>query len=190
MARAEDIFHNEEDPDHKIKEVKKWLDSKGVRSFEPVSLFCDQLKKVCVSWYPIFRLSRFLSPYLKESVKQIEELADKYTASKSRDAIKKAIVKGIPRQAVLKPAHATYRLQNQHFELGDRVTMVQDSGGVPLSVKGVVIGMNAKSMDVVWDVPFMSGTTLNDRSEFTFTFALPNITNCCPTDAHNIAARP
>ena len=32
--------------------------------------------------------------------------------------------------------------------------MVQDSGGVPLSVKGVVIGMNAKSMDVVWDVPW------------------------------------
>ena len=41
--------------------------------------------------------------------------------------------------------------------------MVQDSGGVPLSVKGVVIGMNAKSMDVVWDVAFMSGTTLGDR---------------------------
>jgi 5'-3' exoribonuclease 1 len=64
---------------------------------------------------------------------------------------------------VLKPAHAVYRLQTQHFALGDRVTMVQDSGGVPLSVKGVVIGLNAKSMDVVWDVPFMSGITLGDR---------------------------
>jgi len=72
-------------------------------------------------------------------------------------------VKGIPRQAVLKPAHAVYRLQNQHFALGDRVTMVQDSGGVPLSVKGVVIGLNSKTMDVVWDVPFMSGVTLGDR---------------------------
>jgi len=41
--------------------------------------------------------------------------------------------------------------------------MVQDSGGVPLSVKGVVVGLNAKSMDVVWDVPFMSGVTLGDR---------------------------
>ncbi|KAG2336041.1 hypothetical protein BDR05DRAFT_1016559 [Suillus weaverae] len=37
--------------------------------------------------------------------------------------------------------------------------MVQDSGGVPLSTKGVVIGLNTKSMDVMWDVPFMSGTT-------------------------------
>ena len=96
-------------------------------------------------------------------MKEIEELADSLTASKSRDAIKKAIVKGIPRQAVLKPSHAVYRLQNQHFALGDRVTRVQDTGGVPLSVKGVVVGMNAKSMDVVWDAAFMSGTTLGDR---------------------------
>ena len=43
------------------------------------------------------------------------------------------------------------------------MTMVQDSGGVPLSVKGVVIGLNAKSMDVLWDVPFLSGTTLGGR---------------------------
>jgi 5'-3' exoribonuclease 1 len=42
--------------------------------------------------------------------------------------------------------------------------MVQDSGGVPLSVKGVVVGLNAKSMDVVWDVPFMAGITMGDRS--------------------------
>ncbi|KAF9444685.1 hypothetical protein P691DRAFT_324547 [Macrolepiota fuliginosa MF-IS2] len=41
--------------------------------------------------------------------------------------------------------------------------MVRDSGAVPLSVKGVVIGLNAKSMDVLWDVPFMSGVTLGDR---------------------------
>ena len=96
-------------------------------------------------------------------MKEIEAFADSCTAKQSRDAIKKAIVKGIPRQAVLKPGHAVYRLQNQHFALGDRVTMVQDSGSVPLSVKGVVIGLSAKSMDVVWDVPFMSGVTLGDR---------------------------
>ena len=101
-------------------------------------------------------------------MKEIEELADSLTASKSHDAIKKAIVKGIPRQAVLKPSHAVYRLQNQHFALGDRVTRVQDTGGVPLSVKGVVVGMNAKSMDVVWDAAFMSGTTLGDRYVLVF----------------------
>ena len=84
-------------------------------------------------------------------------------ASKTPEHYKRAKVNGIPRQAVLKPSHAVYRLQNQHFALGDRVIMVQDSGSVPLSIKGVVVGMNAKSMDVVWDAPFMSGSTLSDR---------------------------
>ncbi|KAJ7082372.1 exonuclease II [Mycena belliarum] len=142
MAKASDILRVP-DPDARVKDAKGWLKSKGVRDFEPVSLFCDQLTK--------------------DTVADIEKLADSFTSNKSTSAIKKAIVKGIPRQAVLKPAHAVYRLQTQHFSLGDRVTMVQDSGGVPLSVKGVVIGLNAKSMDVVWDVPFMSGTTLSDR---------------------------
>jgi len=90
-------------------------------------------------------------------------LADGFNANKSSSSIKKAIVKGIPRQAVLKPSHAIYRLQNQEFALGDRVIMVQDSGGVPLCAKGVVIGLNNTSMDVVWDVPFLSGTDLGSR---------------------------
>ncbi|GLB40750.1 putative multifunctional protein that exhibits several independent functions at different levels of the cellular processes [Lyophyllum shimeji] len=141
MSRAADILPGV-DADARVREIKGWLKSKGVRDFEPVSLFCDQLSK--------------------DTVAEIEKLQDTFTSTKST-GIKKAIVKGIPRQAVLKPAHAIYRLQNQHFALGDRVTMVQDSGGVPLSVKGVVIGLNAKSMDVVWDVAFMSGVTLGDR---------------------------
>ena len=99
----------------------------------------------------------------QETVAEIEKLADALNASKSSSSIRKAIVKGIPRRAVLKPTHAVYRLQNQQFALGDRVTMVQDSGGVPLCAKGVVIGLNTKTMDVVWDVAFMSGTTLDDR---------------------------
>lgn len=72
-------------------------------------------------------------------------------------------MQGIPRQAVLKPSHAKYRLQNQRFALGDRVIMVQDSGGVPLCAKGVVVGLNDNSIDVIWDVPFLSGTDLNGR---------------------------
>jgi 5'-3' exoribonuclease 1 len=73
------------------------------------------------------------------------------------------MVKNVPRRAVLKPEYAVYRLQNQTFDLGDRVVMVQESGGVPLSAKGVVIGINTRNIDVVWDVPFISGTTLNNR---------------------------
>ncbi|KAG0700160.1 exonuclease II [Suillus ampliporus] len=141
MARATDIFDTHADA--KVKEVKSWLKSKGVRDLEPVSLFSDNLAK--------------------STVKEIEQIADDINKNRSKAGIKKVIVKNIPRHAVLKPSHAIYRLQNQHFALGDRVTMVQDSGGVPLSAKGVVIGLNSKSMDVVWDVPFMSGTTLGDR---------------------------
>ncbi|KAF8738458.1 hypothetical protein AX14_011448 [Amanita brunnescens Koide BX004] len=142
MVRVADMF-DEHDPHKRIREIQSWLKSKGVKDFEPVSLFCDQLSKA--------------------TVVEVEKLANDFNTSRTSAGIKKAIVKGIPRQAVLKPSHAIYRLQSQQFELGDRVIMVQDSGGVPLSVKGVVIGLNSKSMDVVWDVPFMSGVTLGDR---------------------------
>lgn len=77
--------------------------------------------------------------------------------------MRKAKVDGIPRQAVLKPAHAIYRLKNQRFDIGDRLVMIKDSGFVPLSTKGVVVGINVKTLDVVWDVSFMSGSTLGDR---------------------------
>ncbi|KAJ7067517.1 exonuclease II, partial [Mycena amicta] len=142
IAKASELFRSS-DPEVVVRTAKAWLKGTGVRDMEPVSLFCDQLGK--------------------DTVMEIEKLADTFAAAKSASAIKKAMVKGIPRQAVLKPAHAVYRLQTQHFSLGDRVTMVQDSGAVPLSVKGVVIGLNAKTMDVVWDVPFLSGTTMGDR---------------------------
>jgi 5'-3' exoribonuclease 1 len=43
--------------------------------------------------------------------------------------------------------------------------MVSDAavGGVPFSLKGVVIGLNATSIDVVWDSPFIGGETLSGR---------------------------
>jgi hypothetical protein len=45
MARASDVFADG-DADSKVLEVKSWLKSRGVRDFEPVSLFADQLTKV------------------------------------------------------------------------------------------------------------------------------------------------
>jgi len=142
MPMASQIFP-EGDGDARLKEVKSWLASKGVRNFEPVPLFTDKLTK--------------------DTVREIEQLADSFTAKKTLKTIKRALVKGIPRQAVLKPEHSLYRLQNQAFAIGDRVTMAQEAGGVPLCLRGVVIGLNSNSIDVVWDVPFMSGTTLGDR---------------------------
>ena len=95
----------------------------------------------------------------------IEKVADSFRANKSYNAIKRSLVKGIPRQAVLKPAHAIYRLQGQTFFLGDRVIMVANAaaGGVPLAMKGVVVGLSNTDIDVVWDVPFLGGETLGGR---------------------------
>ncbi|KAJ3572931.1 hypothetical protein NP233_g2767 [Leucocoprinus birnbaumii] len=159
MAKASDVFRDHNSGE-RVREVRSWLKAKGVSSFEPVSLFCDQLSKVGSL---LVVMSAVADRGFQETVAELEEQADAFTKSKSPDAFKKVIVKGIPRQAVLKPAHAVYRLQNQKFDIGDRVTMVRDSGAVPLSVKGVVIGLNTKTMDVLWDVPFMSGVTLGDR---------------------------
>ncbi len=43
--------------------------------------------------------------------------------------------------------------------------MVVDAatGGVPLAMKGVVVGVASLDIDVVWDVPFMGGETLGGR---------------------------
>ncbi len=103
----------------------------------------------------------------KETVQNIEaftsRLVDTRTAIGAASQVKRVFIKGIPRTALLKPNHAPFRLQAQRFELGDRVIMVQDSGNVPLSARGVVVGINSNSLEVVFDVPFLSGTTLNDR---------------------------
>ena len=45
MVKANEVFRDG-NADAQVKEVQNWLKSKGVRNFEPVSLFCDQLKKV------------------------------------------------------------------------------------------------------------------------------------------------
>jgi len=143
MLQASELYPNDKDADSKVKAIKSWLGTKGVRDLEPVSLNAEALDK--------------------ETIAEIEALASQITSTKSTSSIKKAIVQGVPRQAVLKPAHAVYRLTGQVFRLGDRVIMVQDSGGVPLCAKGVVIGLLDNNIDVVWDTPFIGGTTLGGR---------------------------
>lgn len=145
IAQAKEFFPKDPKPDARVKEIRTWFKEKGVLALEPVTLFAEQLEQ--------------------STVQQIEELANQINASRDRAHIKKVKVLGLPRQIVLKPSHAIYRLQGQLFTLGDRVMMVQDSavGGVTLSMKGVVIGVNADSIDVVWDVPFMGGSTLGGR---------------------------
>ncbi|KAK4688987.1 5'-3' exoribonuclease 1, partial [Tremellales sp. Uapishka_1] len=145
MVTPAELCPTSENPELVIKEMHRWLKTENVSELEPVSLFAEQLEK--------------------ESVAIIEKVADNFRANKTSEGIKRALVKGIPRQALLKPSHAIYRLQGQKFVLGDRVIMVQDAaaGGVPLAMKGVVIGLGSRDIDVVWDVPFMGGETLAGR---------------------------
>ncbi|EPQ31496.1 uncharacterized protein PFL1_00831 [Pseudozyma flocculosa PF-1] len=131
----------------RLTALKQWIKQSGVRDLEAVPLFAEQLSK--------------------DTVQQVEQftakLADTRTALGAAGQVKRVFIKGIPRTALLKPSHAPFRLQAQKFELGDRVIVVADSGNVPLSARGVVIGIHTSHIDVVFDVPFLSGTTLGDR---------------------------
>ncbi|KAF6767357.1 putative 5-3 exonuclease [Kalmanozyma brasiliensis GHG001] len=146
ITRASQIW-DESVVDAKMAQLKEWTKSKGIRDLETVPLYAEQLSKETVQ-----NIEAFTS-----------RLVDTRTAIGAASQVKRVFIKGIPRTALLKPGHAPFRLQAQRFELGDRVIMVQDSGNVPLSARGVVVGINSDSLEVVFDVPFLSGSTLGDR---------------------------
>lgn len=75
--------------------------------------------------------------------------------------IKRQILRGLPRYALLKPDQARMRVPTQHFQLGDRVVNVLDFGAVPPAAKGTVVGLGSNSIDVVFDAPYLGGTSLN-----------------------------
>ena len=132
----------------KVKEIQAWLKEIEAKSFERVPLEAEQLDS--------------------EVVKQIEFMADQTREIESQPAnqTNQAIGK-IPRNALLKPVDAQQRLSNQKFALGDRIIYVANSGKVPIASKGTVVGLTQTSretwLDIVFDVSFMSGTSLGDR---------------------------
>ena len=138
-------FYPQEEAKIKIKEIQEWLKSVESKSFEKVPLEAEQLDS--------------------DVVHQIEEAASR--AVQSGPPVEGKKIKGVPRNALLKPSDAEHRLGNQHFSLGDRIVYVQDSGRVPIATRGTVVGMTRTSrttlLDVVFDVTFMSGTSLSDR---------------------------
>ncbi|OKL64390.1 hypothetical protein UA08_00403 [Talaromyces atroroseus] len=138
-------FYPEDIAEAKIKEIKDWLKSIEAKHFERVPLDAEQLDS--------------------DVVKLIEVDADRLVQTQATADIKR--IKGVPRQALLKPADVEHRLGNQSFSLGDRVVYAQDSGKVPIATRGTVVGLTRTPqtvlVDVVFDVSFMSGTTLGDR---------------------------
>ena len=129
----------------KVKEVQAWLKETESKSFEKVPLEAEQLDS--------------------EVVKRIEQAADE--ALRTEPPPQNKTIGSVPRNGLLKPSDAQWRLGNQRFLLGDRVIYVADSGKVPIASKGTVVGLTRTTreiwLDVVFDVSFMSGTSLGDR---------------------------
>ena len=97
-----------------------------------------------------------------DTIKKIEDAAVQLPSNLA-DPYKPRRVNGVPRQALLHPEHAEGRLQGQSFAAGDRVVYVQNSGKVDIAMRGTVVGINTSTLDVVFDQPIMSGSTLGGR---------------------------
>ncbi|KAK4237990.1 hypothetical protein C8A03DRAFT_34045 [Achaetomium macrosporum] len=129
----------------RVKEIGAWLKTLKTSSMERVPLDAEQLDS--------------------DVVMQLAAEADRLQLSAIPTNPKK--MNGVPRNAVMRPEDAEHRLGNQDFALGDRVVYVARTGKVPIAFRGTVVGISrtptAKLLDVVFDVTFMSGTTLGDR---------------------------
>ena len=140
-------FYPESEAYIKVKQIQSWLKDIQSKSFEKVPLEAEQLDS--------------------EVVHKMEEAANNaFQLDPPGTGVNKKI-KGAPRNAILKPSDAEHRLSHQRFALGDRVVYVQDSGRVPIATRGTVVGKTMTSrttlLDVLFDVTFMSGTSLDDR---------------------------
>jgi 5'-3' exoribonuclease 1 len=129
----------------KVQEIQAWLKEIESKNFERVPLEAEQLDS--------------------EVVKQIENAADEVVRTEPPPVNKS--ISSIPRSALLKPSDSQHRLGGQRFGLGDRIIYTADSGKVPIASKGTVVGLTQTTretwLDIVFDVSFMSGTSLGDR---------------------------
>ena len=146
IYNATDFYPQSEAKD-RIKVIQAWLKEIETKRLEKVPLDAEQLDS--------------------EVVSRIEQAADgAFQMDPPGKGVNKKI-NGAPRNALLKPSDAEQRLSHQRFSLGDRVVYVQDSGRVPIATRGTVVGKTRTSrttlLDVVFDVTFMSGTSLEDR---------------------------
>ncbi|CAK7270581.1 exonuclease II Exo2 [Sporothrix epigloea] len=140
-----DIWPDQAVASKRVKEIGAWLKTQETSKLERVPLDAEQLDSNIVGQVV--------------SAVDAAQLACAVADTKP--------IKNVPRSAVLKPADAEQRLGNQSFALGDRVVYVQDSGKVPIALRGTVVGISRTAttqlLDVVFDSTFMSGTTLGER---------------------------
>ena len=140
-------FYPKSDVKTKIKEIQAWLKTVESKGFEKVPLEAAQLDS--------------------DVVQKIEAAADEVLLQASTNMPQNKKIQGVPRNAILKPSDAENRLSHQQFALGDRIVYVQDSGRVPIASQGTIVGITRTSrttlLDVVFDITFMSGTSLEER---------------------------
>ncbi len=140
-------FYPESEAPSKIKEIQSWLKEVESKSFEPVPLDAEQLDS--------------------DTVLKIEQAAGQVALIDPPEKNKIAKINGAPRNAILRPADAEHRLSSQRFTLGDRVVYAADSGKVPIGTRGTVVGKSrtARSilLDILFDIEFISGSSLADR---------------------------
>ncbi|KAL8744263.1 MAG: hypothetical protein Q9190_003467 [Brigantiaea leucoxantha] len=140
-------FYSKDEAKPKVKEIQNWLKEVESKSFEKVPLNAAQLDS--------------------DAVRAIELAADETVRNSSLGKSKNQRIKGVPRNGLLKPSDAENRLGHQHFALGDRIVYVQDSGRVPIATQGTAVGITQTPrttlLDVIFDVTFMSGTSLENR---------------------------
>ncbi|KAK4227096.1 XRN 5'-3' exonuclease N-terminus-domain-containing protein [Podospora fimiseda] len=143
--RETDLWSDPAVASARVKEIGGWVKTLKTSSMERVPLDAEQLDS--------------------NIVMQLANEADNLKVSMIPVTSKK--MNSVPRNAVLRPEDAEHRLGNQKFALGDRVVYVARTGKVPIAFRGTVVGISrtptAKLLDVVFDVTFMSGTTLGDR---------------------------
>lgn len=130
--------------DSELKDLSRWLKQKKA-DFQKVSLESESLTRFSISAIEDF-LEDYVSAPLPLSTKD---------------------VKGVPQRAVINPSVSFQLLNNQRFELGDRIIYVQDSGKVPQLSKGTVvtittIGMKT-SLGVVFDLPLVGGNNMGGK---------------------------
>lgn len=134
--------------DDLVKDVKKWL-KQNVAENPNISLVTFQTEGLS-----------------KNSIQTLEK--NVIDVSKTPVSVLLNKYNNIPRNALLSPSSAVYQLKSQHFQVGDRVVYVLDYGKVPLFSRGTVLTVNSHvsnvTLDVLFDVEFTAGTTLNGRT--------------------------
>ncbi|KFY21468.1 hypothetical protein V493_07370 [Pseudogymnoascus sp. VKM F-4281 (FW-2241)] len=140
-------FYTADSAKAKFAEITAWLKTIESKNFDKVPTDAQQLDS--------------------DTVLAIEAEVDAMILSNPGPVGKK--LKGVPRNALMRPADAEHRLGNQKFGLGDRIVYVQDSGRVPIATRGTVVGISRTSrttlVDIVFDHTFISGTTLDGRCD-------------------------